>query len=639
MGQAANQYAAPVNVENLFSIDLWTGNAGTQTVTNGIDFTNKGGLLWFKQRTSGSNEHNWWLDTVRPAQHTLSSNLTSAQINQVGYAPTLSSTGYNIINWAYSNDNNEDYVGWSFRKQPKFFDMVTYKGNGSIQAIPHNLGSVPGMIITKRYDDTAGWGVYHRGFGATATGTLNGSNTWNTDTSFFGDTDPTSTHFTVGASAYTGQNNEDYIAYIFAHNDGDGGFGATNDQDIIKCDSYTGNASGTGPEINLGFEPQWLLVKNANNGSADWLLFDVMRGWGMGDADIILEPNTTNADAASQNWVDITPTGFKITNANGQINGSGQKHLYMAIRRGPMATPTDATKVFAIDGEVDTSPSPPTFNSGWPVDFWMGRRNTAGVDTWYLYDRLRKHDIAVSSNLTDAEFTAGGTYSRNDRTDGIGDFATVYYANSQAWMWRRAPGYLDVVAYSGTGSTTTISHNLGVVPEMMWIKKRSGSNNWKTFHSSLGATKSMELNTNVAAETNGSSLWNSTAPTASVFTLGSAGDVNSSSHTYMAYLFATLAGVSKVGSFTLGSSGSTNIDCGFSSGARFILAKKTSGTGGWLVWDTARGIVAGNDPYLLLNSNAAASGGYDFVDPYSQGFTIPEASYWGAGDYIFYAIA
>jgi hypothetical protein len=81
------------------------------------------------------------------------------------------------------------------------------------------------------------------------------------------------------------------------------------------------------------------------------------------------------------------------------------------------------------------------------------------------------------------------------------------------------------------------------------------------------------------------------------------GNVNGNGETYISYLFATLAGVSKVGSYT-GTAADLNVDCGFSAGARFILIKRTDSTGDWYVWDSARGIVVGNDPYILLNSTA-----------------------------------
>jgi hypothetical protein len=113
------------------------------------------------------------------------------------------------------------------------------------------------------------------------------------------------------------------------------------------------------------------------------------------------------------------------------------------------------------------------------------------------------------------------------------------------------------------------------------------------------------------------------------------GNVNGNGETYIAYLFATLAGVSKVGSVV--HSGTTNVDCGFSAGARFILIKRTDSTGDWYYWDTMRGIVAGNDDYLLLNSDAVEVTNTDYIDPLSSGFTL--TSSFTAGTYIFLAIA
>jgi hypothetical protein len=127
-----------------------------------------------------------------------------------------------------------------------------------------------------------------------------------------------------------------------------------------------------------------------------------------------------------------------------------------------------------------------------------------------------------------------------------------------------------------------------------------------------------------------------------VFSLSNASAVNGSGTNYIAYLFATVAGVSKVGSYTM-ASGGTNVDCGFSSGARFILIKSTESGRDWLVFDTTRGIVSGNDPYLRLNLTDAEVTSQDLVDPLSSGFRIPES---GVGNianvgetYIFYAIA
>ena len=98
-----------------------------------------------------------------------------------------------------------------------------------------------------------------------------------------------------------------------------------------------------------------------------------------------------------------------------------------------------------------------------------------------------------------------------------------------------------------------------------------------------------------------------------------------------------------MGSYS-GNGGSQTIDCGFSggTGARFVLIKRTDQAADWKVYDTVRGIVAGNDPELALNSNAAEVTGYDYIDPHSSGFIIPIDNFntnASGGSYIFYAIA
>ena len=150
----------------------------------------------------------------------------------------------------------------------------------------------------------------------------------------------------------------------------------------------------------------------------------------------------------------------------------------------------------------------------------------------------------------------------------------------------------------------------------------------------------MNLNNNSAS--GAGSFWVSTAPTSTVFTVSDSSSVNDPAQNYVAYLFATCAGVSKVGSYT-GTATTKQIDCGFTAGARFVLIKRTDSTGDWYVWDTARGIVSGNDPYFLLNSSAAEVTSTDYIDTYSAGFeissTAPAAINASGGTYIFLAIA
>jgi hypothetical protein len=118
--------------------------------------------------------------------------------------------------------------------------------------------------------------------------------------------------------------------------------------------------------------------------------------------------------------------------------------------------------------------------------------------------------------------------------------------------------------------------------------------------------------------------------------------MNNSGSTYVAYLFATCSGVSKVGSYT-GTATTQVINCGFAAGARFVMIKRTDSTGDWYVWDSARGIIAGNDPYVLMNTNAVEVTSTDYVDTAASGFelssTAPAAINASGGTFIFLAIA
>jgi hypothetical protein len=186
-----------------------------------------------------------------------------------------------------------------------------------------------------------------------------------------------------------------------------------------------------------------------------------------------------------------------------------------------------------------------------------------------------------------------------------------------------------------------VTHNLAAVPELMIVKQRDTTRSWVVYSSALGATKFLTLQT-TNAEGSSSTLWNDTSPTSTVFTVSTGTAVNQSGGTYVAYLFATCPGVSKVGTYT-GTGTTQTINCGFSAGARFVLIKRTDSTGDWMVVDTARGLVSAGDPTLYLNSTAAEVTGVDWLDPDSSGFIVNQESTMNAnvngGTYIYLSIA
>ena len=637
---AAGNAGEALAIEDVFSTYLYTGNGSTQTITNGIDLAGEGGLVWTKSRVSTLNHYLY--DTERGVLKPLQSNNTDQEFTQANSLTSFNSDGFSL-GASDPNQNTINYASWTFRKAPRFFDVVTYTGDDTAgRTISHNLGIKPGCVIVKCTSSAFDWAVWHQGvqdndpdgalnLNSPVASTAYSGEYWSS-TGSGNNTEPTDAVFTVSAAADVNRSGETYVAYLFAHDP----LGPSEDgsDGLIACGSYTAAANVS---VDLGWEPQWVLTKNADIGTGHWKIVDNMRGFvalpGTGPYSRGLYTNLSNAEGNTQ--IQVTPTGFAM-NAGAEMGFSGTC-IYIAIRRGPMRQPESGTEVFAVDN-MDLSPSaPPAFYSGWPVDmYWRKTINTTNA----MLARTRM----IAGNL-DLTSTAGATtvdMSPQFAYNTGADTNTNSLPNIYGWMWRRAPGFFDVVAYTGDGvAGRTVSHNLGVAPEMMIVKRRNSVKDWPVYLSAFGGGGYAILNSTTSYPTNGIP-WNSTDPTDSVFTLGSNNITNGSGDTYIAYLFASLAGISKVGSYT-GNGSSQTIDCGFTSGARFILIKRTDSTGDWYIWDTARGIVAANDPHLSLNTTAAEVTTDDSVDPDNSGFIVNQVAATNinvnAATYIFYAIA
>ena len=645
----------PNFIEEVFSTYLYTGNGTTQTITNGIDLSTKGGLIWFKARDTGTS-HNL-IDSVRGINKYVRSDTTSAEAtNGAGYGiASFNTTGFSLDPpWTSStNTTSTNYVSWTFRKQPKFFDVVTYTGTSYsvAQTLSHNLNCEVGMIILKCTSATSRWYVYHRSAWLTDNGynllALNETAAAIYNNIEFGQFKPTSTQFKVNDEMNAP--GATFVAYLFAHDAG--GFGLAGTDNVISCGSYVGNGSATGPSINLGWEPQWLLSKVATTVTTqNWLITDTARGFTVStDNDPQLFANLSDAEGFA-NRFNPNATGFDVVSANSEVNSSGETYIYIAIRRGPMKVPTVGTSVLNAITRSGNGAATTVTGVGFAPDLvFEAARTNSGGNNWIWFDRLRGGAAGLSSDNTGAEFTNSAVIQSDSLSTTMDGFriqtANPINASGNTYVYyplKRAPGFFDEVCYTGTGSATTVTHNLGVAPEIIIVKKRSGATYWPVRYSSAASSGyGMYLN-DTGVEQNTVSVWTTTAPTSAVFSIGASGDSNASAATYVAYLFATCAGVSKVGSYT-GNGSSQTIACGFTAGSRFVLIKRTDSTGDWYVWDSARGIVAGNDPHLSLNTTAADVTTDDSVDTDNSGFIVNQLAATNvnvtSATYIFLAIA
>jgi hypothetical protein len=302
---------------------------------------------------------------------------------------------------------------------------------------------------------------------------------------------------------------------------------------------------------------------------------------------------------------------------------------------------------------------------------WIKSRSNA---SWHsLQDSSRGATKSLFSNQTNAEITytdAQTSFDANGFTLGVdtqGGSVNVSGRNYVAWCWKANAGTtssntdgtitstvqantkagFSVVQYTGTGSNATVGHGLSAAPEMIIVKITNGSiGNWAIYHKDLGPTKVLQFNSG-AAGTN-SAWWNNTAPTSSVFSLGTISDTNASSSEYIAYCFHSVAGYSKFGSYTGSSSnqyGNVFVSTGFQ--PAFVLIKQTNTSGAnWLLFDNKRNSGILGEDQLNPNNNDAekkeSGGNPAYVIFSDDGFQVngnPQSINGNGASYVYAAFA
>lgn len=630
---AALSVPPPNYIEDVFSAYVYNGTGANRTISNGLDLAGKGGLVWSKSRAYAVQH--LFVDTVRGANNCLFSDLTNAQS-----APGLSVTGFTSSGYTLGTDNVQQscnssnaifspYVSWSFAKAIGFFDFGTFTcGTNSNRRISHNLGIAPGMYVIKNTQSTEDWYIYHASLARSYILKLNTTAAQQNIANVWGTSDPTTTDFGIDENAI-GHNGQTFVWYAWAHN-----------PELVQCGSFTTDGSGNA-SVNLGWEIQYATLKNISS-AENWITVDSARGMPVGSNDQQLYPNLANVEAAAAT-LSPTAVGFDATGLT-----ASKSYVYLAIRRGPMKPPASGVQVYNAVARTGTGAAATVTGVGFPPDVSWFRPRGSNSYPGQFYSRLRgalkslwigdkEYSITESVKSFDMDGETLGLDNNGSYGGGVNTNAATYIN----WFLRRYPGVFDEICFTGSGAAKTEPHNLTVVPEL-WIVHCRGLSKLGIIGSlSMATTEYLEFGSTAAKATD-ATAWNSAYPTASLLSLGSQVNVNDAGVTFNAWLFATLAGISKVGSY-IGNGTSLTLNMGFAAGARFFSCKRIDSAGDWFVWDSVRGIVAGNDPHVSINSNAVEVTTDDSVDPDNSGIIVNESSAThinvNGATYIYLAIA
>ena len=331
-----------------FQTTLYTGNGGTQSITNGGNSDLQPDWVWVKER-NGATKH-YLFDSVRGVYKSLHSHNADDELDNSNTLTAFNSDGFSIGNLAEMNTSSDTYVSWNWKAGTSFtndasstgigtidsagsfnndsgFSIVSYTGTGSNGTIKHGLNSTPKTIITKKRSASQGWHVQHASLGATKELYLNTGDAAATGSTPWNNTTPTASVFSVGTSGGTNGSSATYIAYCFAEKQG-----------YSKFSSYVANGSADGGFVYTGFKIGWLMIKRTDS-AAGWIIYDSKREGRNTENDYLLA--SSSSGEGGNNEIDLYSNGFKPREANrNELNVSGASYVYMAFASEPFVTST-----------------------------------------------------------------------------------------------------------------------------------------------------------------------------------------------------------------------------------------------------------------------------------------------------------
>jgi hypothetical protein len=517
---------------------IYTGNGGTQKIS-GFGFSPD--LVWIKDRSNARDSVIF--DTVRGAANYLRSASTAAEGTSTTTLSSFDKDGFILGNNAANNNTSETYVAWGWdagdsdpvsntdgsitstvkASTTNGFSIVSWTGTGTAGTIGHGLAEAPTFIIAKcrTFNTATGsgthWPVYHTGVGPSDipylsrdVAPISAAQVWNA-TAPTGASDAIPSVFSVGTNVNTNAaptgGTADYVAYCWHDVTGKQKFG-----------TYTGNNTATGPTVDLGFRPGFVMIKNAD-GTGNWNIFDGSR-FPFADNDLFLRANLANAEVdgsgegADAYEVEFTSTGF-IPKASGassrsQVNGSGT-YIYAAFAGSYSDYITDYNTDGSIDSRVKASDT-----TGFSMVSYTGStsesvghglssapkfiivKDRSAASSWAVYHQSVQDTTAngfLELNSTAAVQTGSNPRFLSGTAGTSQPTSTVFYVNNYsgsstnntgndyiAYCWTETTGYSKFGSYNGD-STTDGSHeiNVGFKPAMVIIKHATGAYNGDWF--------------------------------------------------------------------------------------------------------------------------------------------------------------
>ena len=332
-------YSSITKPTDYFNTQLWTGNSTANRSLTGFGF--QPDFVWIKNRDTA--RYHVLMDAVRGASKIVYSNISNAEVTDTNQLESFDSDGITVGTDNNVNKNGSPHVGWTWKANgtgssntdgsitstvsantTAGFSIVSYTGNGTSGAtVGHGLGVAPKMIITKTRSTIDAWYVYSESLGNTKRLGLNETQAAATSSTYWNNTTPTSSVFTLGNNSGNNGNGTTMIAYCFAEKKGYSKFG-----------SYTGNGNSDGTFVYTGFKPAFVMIKHTN-GTSNWTINDTGRD-PTNVNNLRLFPNQDVTESSGSDSMDMLSNGFKFRSTDGGNNGSGDTYTYMAFAEEPL---------------------------------------------------------------------------------------------------------------------------------------------------------------------------------------------------------------------------------------------------------------------------------------------------------------